>query len=67
MEIRRSYDRLISTMGFPILVRRYLYIESGPRVSHNERVMKYDVHFLSLSAAVVSTFRGNIHPAKTIS
>ena len=31
MEIRRSYDRLISTMGFPILVRQHLYIESGPR------------------------------------
>ena len=30
MEIRRSYDRLISTMGFPILVRYKLYIESGP-------------------------------------
>ena len=30
MEMRRSYDRLISTMGFPILVRRHLYIESGP-------------------------------------
>ena len=30
MEIRRSCDRLISTMGFPILVRRHLYIESGP-------------------------------------
>ena len=30
MEIRRSYDRLISTMGFPILVWRHLYIESGP-------------------------------------
>ena len=27
---RRSYDRLISTMGFPILVRRHLFIESGP-------------------------------------
>ena len=31
VEIRRSYDRLISTMGFPILVRKHLYIESGPR------------------------------------
>ena len=31
VEIRRSYDRLISTMGFPILVRRHLYIELGPR------------------------------------
>ena len=29
-EIRRSYDRLISAMGFPILVRWHLYIESGP-------------------------------------
>ena len=31
MEIRRSYERLISTIGFPILVRWHLYIESGPR------------------------------------
>ena len=30
VEIRRSYDRLISTMGFPILVRWHLYIETGP-------------------------------------
>ena len=30
VEIRRSSDRLISTMGFPILVRWYLYIESAP-------------------------------------
>ena len=32
MEIRRSYDPLISTMGFPILIRLHLYIESGPRL-----------------------------------
>ena len=32
MEIRRSYDHLISKMGFPILVRWHLYIESGPRL-----------------------------------
>ena len=31
VEIRWSYDRLISTMGFHILVRWDLYIESGPR------------------------------------
>ena len=31
VEIRRSYDRLISTMGFPILVRWHSYIEPGPR------------------------------------
>ena len=30
VEIRRSYDRLISTIGFPILVRCNLYIESVP-------------------------------------
>ena len=30
VEIRWSYDHLISTMGFPMLVRRHLYIESGP-------------------------------------
>ena len=29
---RRSYDHLISTMGFPIPVRCHLYIESGPRL-----------------------------------
>ena len=29
---RRSYDRLISTMGFPILVRWHLYIETGPQL-----------------------------------
>ena len=32
MEIRRSYDRLISTMGFPKPARCHLYIESGPRL-----------------------------------
>ena len=30
VELRRSYHRLISTMGFPTLVRLRLYIESGP-------------------------------------
>ena len=30
VEIRRSDDRLISTMGFPLLVRSHLYTESGP-------------------------------------
>ena len=36
MEIRRSYDHLISTMGFPILQRWHLYIESGPWIPHRE-------------------------------
>ena len=30
VEIRQSYDCLTSTVGFPILVRRHLYSESGP-------------------------------------
>ena len=30
VEIRRSCDRLISTMWFPVLLRRHLCIESGP-------------------------------------
>ena len=30
MEITRSYNRLISTMGFPILVTWHLYIKPGP-------------------------------------
>ena len=30
VEIRQCYYSLISTMGFPILVRWHLYIESGP-------------------------------------
>ena len=34
VEIRRSYERLISTMGFPILIRWHLYIESGPSLFH---------------------------------
>ena len=31
VEIRRSYVRLISTMGLPILIRWHFYIESTPR------------------------------------
>ena len=42
VEIRRSYDRLISTMGFPIPVRRHLYIESGPRSNTPENIITID-------------------------
>ena len=31
LEVRQSYDHLISTMWFPMLVRRHLYIGSRPR------------------------------------
>ena len=30
--IRRSYNSLISTVGFPILVRQHVLIESGSRL-----------------------------------
>ena len=40
MEIRRSYNRLISTMGFPILVRWHLYIESRPRFLNKHMIPK---------------------------
>ena len=48
VEIRRSYDRLISTIGFPIPVRRHLFIESGPRslrLKHSEdHLLKWRIH-----------------------
>ena len=49
MEIRRSYDRLISTIGFPILVRWHLYIEQGP--SH----MKACLQSITWESIFVST------------
>ena len=42
MEIRRFYNRLISTMGSPILVRWHLYIDSGPRVSPGLKPVRGD-------------------------
>ena len=39
-DIRRSYDRLISTMGFPILARWHLYIESGPRSYCHQKALR---------------------------
>ena len=51
VEIRRSHDRLISTMGFPIPVRCHLYIESGPRsiqffLSHNRCSNQFSREYL---------------------
>ena len=43
VEIRWSYDHLFSTMGFPILVRRHLYIESGPSSPHSMRPHLYHI------------------------
>ena len=39
--IRRSYDRLISTTGFPIPARRYLRNESEPKILEQERSLHY--------------------------
>ena len=41
MEIRRSQDHLISAMGFPVLVRQHLYIESGPRAINKGLLDEY--------------------------
>ena len=65
VEIRRSYDRLISTMGFPILVRRHLYIESRPwslyffliYSLYSSSVRSCDV--LSYSAMLAQAYEGN--------
>ena len=52
VEIRRSYDRLISTMGFPMPVRWYLYIDSGPwmlpaaHIAQNDDVMTWKSFFV---------------------
>ena len=49
MEIRRSQVRLISTMGFPILVRCHLYIELGPCLFDDLtmawKIVQFDIHF----------------------
>ena len=47
VKIRWSYDRLISTMGFPILIRWHLYIELGPRNAENV-FMSWHHHVISL-------------------
>ena len=58
MEIRRSHDCLISTMGFPILVRWYLYIESGPLlqsyVACYRRPLAADIRHVSLQQSDTS-------------
>ena len=50
-----SYDRLISTVGFPILVKRHLYIESGPRLQNSWWVMWQLSHRTCGSASLSNT------------
>ena len=40
MQIRRSKDCLMSTMGFPIMVRWHLCIESAPWFREGAKVIK---------------------------
>ena len=56
VEIRRSQDRLISTMGFPILVRQHLYIELGPWCRFQSTSLRTANHLVSGGCYVVTTF-----------
>ena len=56
VKIRQSYDRLISTMEFPILVRRHLYIESG-RWCLNLNISDKNVNAMAADALALSVTR----------
>ena len=45
MEIRRSHDRLISTLGLPIQVRCYLYDDMVPWLKQNNVFCKMYIQF----------------------
>ena len=57
---QKSYDRLISTMGFPILVRCHLYTELGPWPI-SSRVISVALHCLSVSELSMSMKSTDIH------
>ena len=56
MEIRSFYECLISTMGFPILVRIHLYFESIPSITsfkpewHMSEILIFHPHFITVWA-----------------
>ena len=58
MEIRRSYDRRISTVGFPILVRWHLYRWTNP-LKQNQSSDSYGIYqiFLPLPLSLLSLYR----------
>ena len=58
VEIRRSYDRLISTMGFLILVR-HLYIESGPWGQNSSKLVEFNLQRNAASPSCHSQMRDN--------
>ena len=49
----RIFDRLYSTMGFPILVRKYLYIESGPRAFFPSITKTFTIYASTLNGILV--------------
>ena len=55
VEIRRPYDLLISTIGFPIPVRRHLCIELGPSMPQCHLILPVMVLFGTHSSSQVST------------
>ena len=51
MEIRQTYNHLISTVGFPILVRWVIYIELGPWDHLNIKMLSYQYwnsHYINI-------------------
>ena len=61
VEIKWSYDpHLISTMGFPTLVKWHLYLESGPRISVTILPMQ-DKHILAFHEEVFQLFAPSLH------
>ena len=60
MEVRQSYDCLISIMGFPLLVRWHLYTESGPRGCLNIKMLSYQYRDPNVKDKMVSR-HGNPH------
>ena len=56
------YDRLISTMGFSILVRWHLYIESGPRCPMADLVHAWLIWVFSLHSALTLWGRDEMAP-----
>ena len=63
MEIRRSYDRLISIMGFPILVRLvrgHIDVESGPQVTCHLCIVSS--HLFSASLLWACYFPRRLYP-----
>ena len=60
VELRRSYDRLISTMGFPILVTQHLYSESGPWCPLPGLLSWYPISSLIQAMHVVGQWETNL-------